>query len=449
MLLERLEARGLAQYTYFLADGGDAMVIDAHRDVEDSLQAAHKTDDRIRWVLETHRNEDFMVGSQTLADLTGAEIWHADGDLDYGYGRAVEDGRRWSLGDHTVEAIHTPGHTPGHMSYLLRTSDGTPWMLFSGDCLFAGGVGRTDLLGEGRLDELTGRLHDSLHSRVLPLGAHVLLFPAHGPGSACGSTIADRTWTTIGLEKALDPLLALEREEFVARQARMLERPPYFDAMERRNLQPDGLATVPWPPPLDPPAFARRAGDALVLDTRRPPAFLAAHVPGAVSIWRDGLGSWAGWLVRPDTPLLLVAEGDGLEPALRTLLRMGFDRVLGTLQGGMHAWHAGGLDSATIATVTAAELGRRSDAAEKIPVLDVRTPAEVETQILPGSQHVPLTELSDRLDEVPTDRPTYIFCGSGLRSTVAASLLARAGHDRLTVILGGMKGWNSAGLPAG
>jgi len=445
MLLERIEAGGLAQYTYVLGHDGDAVVIDPRRDVDEVLSLVRRRDLSLSSIIETHRNEDYIVGSQVLAELTGAQVWHADGGLDYEYGQAVEDGRRWSVGGHELEAIHTPGHTPGHMSYLLRTADGSPWMLFSGDCLFAGDVGRTDLLGEAMLSGLTELLYESLHERVLPLGPQVILLPAHGAGSACGGAIADRSSTTLGLEMAENARLSLGRDEFLERQAVMLERPPYFDAIEPRNLRAEGLTVLPWIPPLGPDDFADAAGEATVLDVRRPPAFLAAHVPGAVSIWPDGLAAWVGWFVRPESPLLLVSDAQDTEPVLRTLLRMGYDNVIGTLQGGMHAWHAGGRDSASLGTVTAPVLRRRLEGGEGLYVLDVRTAEEVEAAPLPDAQHIPLAQLAERLGDVPTDRPVYTFCGSGLRSTVAASLLARSGSDDLTVIFGGMKGFASVG----
>jgi hydroxyacylglutathione hydrolase len=446
MLLERIESKGLAHYSYLVGDGGEAVLIDPHRDVDDYLALVKRLGVRLRHVIETHRNEDYLVGSHALGEWTGADVWHADTELDYHYGRPVEDGARWPVGDLELEALHTPGHTPGHMCYLLRSQEGEPWILFSGDCLFAGDVGRTDLCGEERLIEMTEALHDSLHGRVLPLGDHVLLMPAHGPGSACGGSIAERPWTTIGLERALNPLLGAGRDEFVRAQARLQERPPYFSRMEERNLLPGGIAGVPAPAPLDPGAFAAAAEHALVLDTRLPPAYLAAHVPGSLSIWEGGLGSWAGWFLPADEPLLLVTEDGAVEPAVRTLLRMGFDDVIGTLRGGMHAWHTEGLDVEAMGAASVPESARQL-AAEEVDLLDVRTPEEVEKEALPGATHIPLQELGDRLDEVPRRHPLYVFCGSGLRSTVTAGLLAREGRPDVTVVLGGVKGWSSVSLP--
>ena len=449
MFLERIESEGIAHYSYIVGDGGDAAVIDPRRDVAMYLDVLEKHGARLRWILETHRNEDYLVGSTMLGSLAGAEVWHADGQFAYTYGKLVEDGQRWRVGGLDLQALHTPGHTPGHMAYVLREEGGRPWMLFSGDSLFAGDVGRTDLMGATRIEEETEALYRSIQERIVGLGRHVLLWPAHGPGSACGGSIADRPYTTIGLEMQLTPQLCLNGEEFVRRQALRRERPPYFLRMEARNLRPGGVAAVPHPVPLSPREFAGLADGTIVLDTRMPPGFLAAHVPDALSIWEAGLGKWAGWFLPDDRPILLVTENDHVMPAVLTLTRMGFDRVHGYLQGGMSAWHAAGYDSDGINAASVPDARRMLDFDAHAHLLDVRTPAEQAEGIVPGAETVPLAELGDRFCEVPTDARIYIFCGSGLRSTVAASVLARMGWDDLTVVLGGMEGWLSGSMPAG
>ncbi len=447
MILERIEAEGLAHYSYLLGVDGDALIIDPRRDVDVYLDLLARTGLRLRQVLETHRNEDYLSGSHELAERTGAQIWHADARLDYEYGTPVEPGRRWNLGGFDVEALSTPGHTPGHTAYLLRARDATPWMLFSGDCLFAGDVGRTDLLGPERLEDLTRTLFRTLHSTVLPLGDHVVLLPAHGPGSACGGAIADRPVTTIGLERALNPLLELDEEEFVRRQARMLERPPYFDRMERDNLRPGGLVGTPVTLPLSPADFACAADEALVLDTRQPPAYLASHVAGALSIWREGVAGWGGWFLPDEGPVLLVTDDADRSYVRSTLLRMGFDRISGFLEGGMHSWHTAGLETRSSGAVSVPELCGRLDSDQSLSLLDVRSDEEVAEKAVPTATHIPLAEITKRLREVPSEGRLYVFCGSGLRSTVAASLLERAGHTGVSVVLGGVEGWSSARFP--
>lgn len=445
MLLERIESPGLAHYSYLVGDGVEAVVIDPRRDVEVYVERAAREGLRITHILETHRHEDFVVGSVELAARTGATIWHADAQWDYHYGQPVTDGQRWSVGRLVLEAIHTPGHTPGHMSYLLRDPGGAPWVVFTGDALFAGDVGRVDFLGPERLEEMAGRLYDSLFGRLLPLGDGVIACPAHGAGSICAAAIAERTWTTIGLERRHNPRLQhTGRAAFVAQVARELEKAPYLRRPEAWNLQGAPLlGTLPTPPPLPPPVFEHRARDAIVLDLRSELAFSAAHIPGAISIWLDRLPNFAGWFLPLDTPILLVGEVADIAPAVRYLVRLGYDDVSGYLAGGMLAWHMTGRESQSLPVVTVQQLCHRLDAQEDVWILDVRSDGEVATTPIPEAQHIHLTQLPRRMGEVPTDRPVYVFCGSDLRATIAASLLQRQGWANLTVVLGGLAGWSS------
>jgi hydroxyacylglutathione hydrolase len=335
------------------------------------------------------------------------------------------------------------------MSYLLHDPDGKPWVVFTGDALFAGDVGRTDFYGRDRLDEITGLLYDSLFHKILPLGDGVIVCPAHGTGSVCGSAIAERTWTTIGLERKHNSKLQYtERDEFVARVGRTLEVPPYFRMMEKLNLEgPPVIGCLPDLTPLSPHAFAARAGDAQVVDTRMELGFGSAHVPGAIFIAEGRLPSFAGWFLSYDKPILLVTETNDASTSLRYLSRLGFDNVKGFLAGGMLAWHTAGLASERIATVTVQDLCQRLDSEAEPWILDVRSEEEVETNAIPLAHHVHLTHLPARLDEVPHDQPVYVFCGSGLRAMIGASLMRRRGYDNLWVVLGGLKGWSSVTCP--
>jgi hydroxyacylglutathione hydrolase len=311
--------------------------------------------------------------------------------------------------------------------------------------LFAGDVGRTDFYGRDRLEEISGLLYESLFHRILPLGDEVIVCPAHGAGSVCGTAIADRTWTTIGLERKHNPKLRYtDKADFVQHVGRMLEYPPYFRMMEKLNLEgPPILGRLLSPTPLQPGAFAERAGNAHVLDTRMELGFGSAHVPDALSIWEEGVPSFAGWFLSYDKPVLLVTETNNVSRAVRYLIRLGFDRLDGFLAGGMLAWHKAGLDSRRVETATVQDLCHLLDRDEDVWILDVRSDEEVEQRAIPVAHHVHITQLPERLDEVPGDRPVYIFCGSGLRSMIAASLLRRAGWDNLTVVLGGLMGWSS------
>ncbi len=264
--------------------------------------------------------------------------------------------------------------------------------------------------------------------------------PGHGAGSVCGAAIAARPWTTVGLERRLNPLLGLtDRDAFVAAAAGVRERPPYFRRMEVLNVEGAPLlGALPAPPPLAPREFAATARSAVVVDTRWETAFAAGHVPGALSLWLDGLPLYAGWLLPYDRPLLLVVDGDDPSEAVRRLVRLGYDHVEGFLAGGMSAWHTAGLESAAVATLTAAQHGRLAARGDDGLLLDVRTAAEAADAPVEGALHIPLGELPARLEEVPSDRRIVPLCPGGLRSMTAASVLRAGGRADVAVILGGL-----------
>lgn len=450
MLFERIESTGLAHYSYLIGDGREAIVIDPRRDCGVYVDQATRAGSRIKYILETHRNEDYVIGSVELASRTGAEIWHADAQMDYQYGQPVKEGQTWRAGRLVLEALHTPGHTPGSMSYLLHDPDGAPWAVFTGDALFAGDVGRVDLLGMDRAEELANLLYDSVFDTLLPLGDEVLVCPGHGAGSVCGSEIAERVWTTIGLERRLNPKLQFtDREQFVANVAKKLERPPYFRRMESWNLEGAPiLGPLPAPTPLKPGAFAEAAKEGFILDTRMDLGFSAAHVPGSLSIWQGRLASFAGWFLPYDKPILLVNEDDDPTPIVRHLLRIGYDDLAGSLAGGMLAWHMSGQESASINTVTVQALCHQLDTEGDAWILDLRSDEEVEHHgEIAGAHQIHITQLPDRLDEVPRDETVYVFCGSGMRSMIGTSLLRRQGWEKVTVVLGGLAGWHSTTCP--
>lgn len=451
MLFERIVSSGLAHYSYLVGDRNEAVVIDPKRDCEVYIKKASSEGMRIVHILETHRNEDYFVGSMELARRTGAKAWHADSHLDYRYGEAVQPGQRWDVGRLVIEAIPTPGHTPGSMSYLLRDPAGIAWVVFTGDSLFAGDVGRIDLLGREKAPEMAGLLYDSIFKKLLPLGDGVLVCPAHGSGSVCGESIAERLWTTIGLEKIHNPRLKhRSQEEFSADLLKSKpERPPYFSMMEKVNLHCEPvLGALPRPRPLAPNDFERLSKEAQILDTRMELGFGAAHIPGSQFIWLNGLASFAGWFLTYDEPILLVNEtNDPCEP-FRILMRLGFDNVAGYLAGGMLGWHMSGRMSNAIQTLTVQDLCSLLDRDEALWILDVRSERELESGgRITGAQHIHVTQIPEQKDEVPKDSKIYIFCGSGMRSMIAASYLERHGWRNLAVILGGIAGWRSKRCP--
>jgi hydroxyacylglutathione hydrolase len=451
MLFERIESEGLAHYSYLVGDGTLAAVIDPRRDVEVYNGYASRAGLRITHIFETHRNEDYVTGSVELTARTGAEIWHADAQLDYRYGRPARDGQEWQIGRLRLEAVHTPGHTPGSMTYLLHEPGGAPWIVFTGDTLFAGDVGRVDLLGMDRASELAGWLYESLFGRLLPLSDGVLVCPAHGAGSVCGTAIADRVWTTIGLERKLNPVLQFtDRGEFIASIAQELEHPPYFREMERLNLiGAPVLGRLPLLRPLNVAEFSERLKDTFLVDLRPELSFGAAHVPGALSLSPARLSGFAGWFLPYNQPLLFVGEPGDLEVGSRMLIRLGHDEFAGYLAGGMLAWHTAGRPSGHFDMLTVQDLCALLDSGEgNLHILDVRSAQELRSSgEIPGAQHIHITQLPQRFRELPTGTRIYLFCGSGMRAMIAASLLKRAGLETPTVVLGGLSGWNSFRCP--
>ncbi len=448
MLFERIKSKGLAHFSYVIGDKNKAAVIDPRRDPEVYLKLAEKHGMNIEYVFETHRNEDYIIGSNVIKEKTGAKIYHSDKELDYDYGNGVEEGMGWKIGRLKIEALHTPGHTEGSKSYVLYDPDGSPWMVFTGDALFAGDVGRVDFYGEDRAEDMAGKLYDSIFEKIFPLGDGVIVCPSHGSGSVCAGNIAEREWTTVGLERRHNPKLQVEdKEEFIDKVAEMLEYPPYFEEMEKQNLNPPSseIGTIEF---LDPIEFKERAEDALVLDTRKEVGFGAAHIPGALSIWEEGLPSFAGWFLPYDRPILLVDESGDPSKAVTYLHRLGYDNVEGCLSGGMLSWHMTGQESKSIDTVSVQKVCRILDAERPSFLLDVRPEEEIEEEgNIEGAHEIHITQLPERMDEVPEDKPIYIFCGSGLRSMTAASILKRNGWEDLHVVLGGLSGWSSTTCP--
>lgn len=447
MIFKQYESEGLAHYSYLVADQGQAVVIDPRRDVDAYVKDAMNGGYHIGLVLETHRNEDYLIGSLELQSATGAEIFHADSQWDYQYGQPVSDGLSWKVGRLKIESIHTPGHTPGSMSYMLYDAYSNPWILFSGDCLFSGDVGRVDLLGEEMLHKQALELYNSIFNKILPLGDSVLLCPAHGAGSLCGSEIAERSISTIGLERQFNPKLQVKtKEEFISKHAKMLERPPYFLRMESLNLACRPVnAHLPIFKPLSPGAFGRIMENAQIVDTRSQVAFGAAHLPGSLSILEDVLPNFVGWYLEYDKPILFNCNPDGKDRIIRRMLRMGYDQLAGYLEGGVINWAKAGLPLTSVNLLKVNELCQLLNNGEDHFLLDVRTEEEVKTQKgIEGSLHIPVTQLIDNLSRIPRDKPVIIFCPSGNRAMLAASLLKRASWNNVYVPVGGLGAWKAA-----
>jgi len=450
MLFERIESEGIEHYSYIIGDGNVAAVIDPRRDCNIYVDLASENEIRIAHILETHRNEDYTIGSLELANLTDAEIWHADSQLEYQYGKPEKDGQIWEIGRLKIQALHSPGHTPGSMSYLLHDQENHPWILFTGDALFAGDVGRLDLLGMDKAEELGKMLYNTIFNKFLPLGDDIIICPAHGAGSVCGSGIAERIWTTLGLEKRYNPKLQFDnQDDLVKKVVKELERPPYFRKSEEFNVEGAPiLGRLPVLKPLSPDEFEKEAKKTIVLDTRSDQDFGAAHIPKALSIWLDGLSSFAGWFLSYDKPILLVCTSDDFDQATRYLIRLGYDQLTGYLSGGMHSWHTAGKESISIGMVSVQSLCQILDENRQVWILDVRSEEELEkVGEISGAKNIHVTQLPNRLDEVVKDKEIYIFCGSGNRAMIAASILQNNGWKDITVVLGGLQGWSSISCP--
>jgi hydroxyacylglutathione hydrolase len=440
MFIETFRSSGLAHLGYMIGDGHEALVIDPRRDVADILESARARGVAIRHILETHRNEDYVTGSRELARRTGAVIYHGSA-LDFGYGEPAREGMTFEAGSVRVDVLETPGHTPESLSFVLRdTSTGdSPLAVFTGDALFVGDVGRTDL-GESEAENAKS-LHASLHEKILPLGDQVMIFPAHGAGSVCGEGMANRDTSTIGYEKRHNPSLALSLEDFMERKtAEEHVVPPYFEDMETLNLEgPPVLGGLEEPPPLSPAELeARAARGARVVDVRSAEAFTACAVPGALALPLSVLSAYAGWFLPADRDLVLVASSPGdAEQARRELLRIGRERVVGWMHG-LTAWETSGRPLQTLGVAPSPRilsvLGERPES-----IIDVRKPSEWRASHLPGSTHVFLGELPRALGTgaLPSGR-LIALCGSGQRATVAASLLA-AEHRQVDVAFGSFR----------
>jgi len=453
MIFERIKSAGIAHNSYVIGSGSDAAVIDPRRDCQIYVDFVQDKGLKIKYIFETHRNEDYVIGSVELNNMTGAEIYHGPG-LDWKYGNTLRDGQQFRIGSLRLAAIHTPGHTDESMSYTvadLATGEAIV-MVFTGDALFVSDVGRTDLYGPEEASRLASNLYDSIFSKLLPLGDGVILCPAHGGGSVCGLHIASRDESTIGIERIQNPVLQMkDKREFVKyKVAEKPEKPHYFRQMEIYNLEgPPLLGCLPLPVPLTPSEF-REAMDkgALVVDTSEPAAFGGAHIKGAYSIWLEGLPVFAGWTLPYDRPILLVLEDQShLERAVRYLIRAGYDQIAGYLRDGTEGWYNTGLPTENLPLLSVHQLKGMLDRGEELLVLDARGQDEWDSGHIAGSLHVYVGYLEQRLGEVPGDKPIAVICNVGHRAGLGASILLRAGYPSVYNVLGSVKAWVAAGFP--
>ncbi len=444
MIFSRVESKGLAHISYFLGDGGEAVVIDPRRDIDAYLEIARQNCMRITHVLETHRNEDYVSGSLELEARAGCKAYHGRG-LPFRYGEYIDDGEDLEVGGLRIRALKTPGHTPESMTYVAY-KDGMALMAFTGDALFAGATGRMDFWGkEG---EAAGTLYDSLMEKILPLGDHVMLCPAHGAGSVCGSGISDRQYSTLGHERRANPDLQLSRDEFIAKKSsEHLEKPPYFRRMESYNLNgPPITRGFPECHPMSVAEFEASIRHGILIDARLPTAF-SAHVPGSYSIWLDGMATWPGWVISYDKPIYLLLEKDeDAITAITYLYRVGLDNVKGYLCGGFQHWLNNGRDTEFLGLLLPDALAGML-AKDQVTVLDVRSDAEWANGHIKEAIHIYVGDLEKRTSEVSNEKPVACICSTGLRASLAASIMKRSGFNEVYNVLGGITAWRAKDYP--
>ena len=466
MLVRQFRIEGLGHLSTLIADdaAGVAAVVDPRRDVDVYLAAARDLDVRITHVVETHLHNDYVSGGRDLADLTGAShVIGAGARLAHEH-RPLRNGSTFDVGSLRFTTRDTPGHTPEHVAYAVadRSRGSDPALLLTGGSLLVGAVGRTDLLGAEHAVAYAHDMHRSLHEVILAHDDHVIVHPTHGAGSLCASGIASTPVSTIGYERRHNPLLRVEDVDAFA--SRLLHRQPavprYFARMRPTNQAGPTLlgGRVPEARPLTlPETQAALAGGALLLDLRSPASHSVAHAPGSLSIpLAPSFGTWLGWVVEPDRPLVLVLEHpEDWDDAARQALRIGAEgSLVGHLRGGFGAWADGGgaLESSGRLTVDqlAARLaatGPAGQGGKDNLVIDVRQADEYAAGHIPGSLHLTAGSLPDRLDELPRDRPIVTICASGMRASVAASLLRSAGFEDVSWVASGVPAWRAAGHP--
>jgi hydroxyacylglutathione hydrolase len=453
MIFERVKTPGIAHVAYLIGNKGEGAVVDPRRDIDEYLRLARKHKLTIKYVIETHRQEDFAMGSAELARQCGAKVicgrhnafGHGDIRLDDGEAFDIATGLR-------IVALHTPGHTPESMCYAIYLDDSPDlaWGVFSGDTLFIGEAGRTDLTDASQTAEHAGQLYDAVHAKLLPLGDQTILFPAHGSGSVCGGNIAERDDSTIGLERQYNPVFVRSRQAFVqGKLDERIPRPPYFRHMEQVNAKGGmgPLTSASAVRVLQPKEFQAESRRGVVFDLRLPEAFAGGHVPGSYSIWADGMPVFAGWVAEPGTPIYLVIDDadEALDEALKALGRVGLDHVEGVLAGGFETWRDHGLPMAGVGTV---EPGRVEQDAERrdLRVLDVRDDNEFETEgHIPGAAHLYVGYIEKEMDRLhpslDPDAALVVTCAVGHRASLAASMLLRRGARDVRNMLGGMDAW--------
>ncbi|MFC5409969.1 rhodanese-like domain-containing protein [Larkinella bovis] len=453
MIIEQLYTGCLAQGAYYIESEGEAAVIDPLRETAPYLKKAERNGARIKYVFETHFHADFVSGHLDLAKKTGATIVYGPTAQTTFEAQVATDGETFPIGKLTIKVLHTPGHTPESTTYLLIDETGKNHAIFTGDTLFIGDVGRPDLAIKGDLTErdLAGMLYDSLHSKIMPLEDEVIVYPAHGAGSACGKNMSKETTDTLGNQKRFNyALRAQSKEEFIKAVLEGLTQAPAYFA-ENARLNKEGYDAIDevmerGHQALSPEAFEAAVNEtgALVLDVRDAADFAKGFVPNSINIGLHGqFAPWVGALI-PDLkqPIALVTPAGLEEEAVLRLARVGYDHSIGYLAGGFAAWQQAGKEVDAVESISAETFAQNYG---KGTVVDVRRPDEFAAEHVREAENLPLDNLNEHMAAVPKTGPVYIHCAGGYRSMVAASILKARGFDNLVNVEGGMGAIKKAG----
>ena len=450
MIFHKYKSKVVSHLSYLIGSGGEAFVVDPMRDCRIYVETALREGLNIKFIFETHRNEDYIIGSKELAEMTGAEIYHGVWP-NFEYGVPVSDGQLFKVGNLEITAIHTPGHTPGCVSFAVcdKATGNKSVLVCTGDTLFIGDTGRTDFGGPTKRREWSENLYHSIFNKLLPLGDYVIICPAHSSGSVCGGKIADREMSTLGLERLMNSNLQMSREEFVQYKVEEHhEYAPYFRKMEVYNLEgapPVGCGLNL--PSLSPKEFKDQiTKGAIVIDTRPPPAFGAGHISNSYSLYLNRIGM-AGWVLPYDKPILFViGDQTHLDYISRSFMRLGYDNQAGYLGGTIVSWYKEALPIETLNLITVREL--KENLEKDWVILDVRSKEEYHAGHIEGSQNIYVGLLEKNLDKLDRDRPVALICKSGTRSGFGASILKREGFKTVYNVLGGMTSWKKLNYPS-
>ena len=451
MFIKQLYTGCLSEAAYYIESNGEAAIVDPMRDIDEYIQLAKERKTRIKYIFETHFHADFVSGHLDLSKATGAPIVYGPKTETEFPVHIAKDNETFAIGLISIQVLHTPGHTLESSCYLLKDETGKDHCVFTGDTLFVGDVGRPDLAQKGAeltISDLAGMMYDSIHSKLFPLADDVIVYPAHGPGSACGKNLGPDTQSTIGNEKKYNyALLAKSKDEFIRVVTEGINEPPqYFPINAMINKQGyESLDEVMMHgmKALSVQEFKKQTDnneDIIILDTRNELAFTKGFIPNSINIGLEGrFAEWAGSLLPFDKPILLVTEpGEEKETIIR-LARVGFDKVKGYLDGSYTAWRNAGEEIDMIIDIEPDELLMDMPFDENLVVLDVRNPSEFAEGHVAGAVNLPLDDMNEpgsmaNLDD--TDN-LYVHCAGGYRSVIASSLLKRQGFHNLRNIVGG------------